>query len=80
MCNGYARQPLVLYLFENVLSAFAKFLGGRAAEGIMPLIKRGQQANVFIRIDTLKAMIGALLPFNVAGVTVLLNQSCDLLS
>jgi hypothetical protein len=30
----------------------------------MPFIKRGQQANIFICIQTLKALISALLPFN----------------
>ena len=30
-------------------------------------------------IQTLKALIGALLPFNLAGVTILFNQACDLL-
>jgi hypothetical protein len=43
------------------------------------LIKRGQQANIFSGIQTLKALINALLPFNLAGVAVLLNQACDLL-
>ena len=79
MCNGYGRQPLVLCLFENGMSALAKLFSSGSAEGVMPLIKRGQQANIFSRIHTLKALIGALLPFNLAGVTVLLNQACDLL-
>ncbi|MDD5269053.1 MAG: hypothetical protein PHO08_18345 [Methylococcales bacterium] len=57
----------------------AKLFSGRSAEGVMTLIQRCQQANIFIRIQTFKALIGALLPFNLAGVTVLLNQAGDLL-
>ena len=61
------------------MSTLAKLFGGGSAEGVMPLIKRGQQANIFSRIQTIKALIGALLPFDLAGVTVLLNQAGDLL-
>jgi len=64
---------LVLCLFENSKSTFAKFFSGRAAEGAVSLIKRGQQTNIFSGIQSLKALINALLPFNFASVAVLLN-------
>jgi hypothetical protein len=73
MGNGYARQPLVLCLLKEVMSTLAKLFSGRSTEGVMPLIKRGQQATIFSRIDTLKALISKLLPFNLAGVTVVFN-------
>jgi hypothetical protein len=37
------------------------------------LIKRSQQANIFSGIQTFKALINALLPFNFASVAVLLD-------
>jgi len=64
---------------KELVSTFAKLFSGGSAEGVMTLIKRCQQANIFICIQTFKALIGALLPFNLAVVTVLFNQARNLL-
>jgi len=68
-----------LGLLKELMSTLAQLFSGWSAEGVMTLIKRCQQTNIFSCILTLKALISTLLPFNLAGVTVLLNQAGDLL-
>jgi hypothetical protein len=79
MRNPYIRQSLILCMIKERVRALTKLFSGKAAEGIMPLIKRSQQSDILGCIQLLKPLISPLLAFNFSGFTVLINQAGDLL-